>query len=74
MRSQERNGITVDRCSGCGGIFLDRGELERLVELEGRYDSDKRGMHSEDEEERYESGRPAQRRRRGLLGELFDLG
>lgn len=34
MRSYERNQIVVDQCTGCGGLFLDRGELERLVEAE----------------------------------------
>ena len=37
MRSYERSGITVDQCSGCRGVFLDRGELERLVDAEGAY-------------------------------------
>ena len=34
MRSYERNGVTVDQCTECRGIFLDRGELERLVDAE----------------------------------------
>ena len=34
MRSYERSGITVDQCSECRGIFLDRGELERLIDAE----------------------------------------
>ena len=34
MRSYERNGIHVDQCTECRGIFLDRGELERLVDAE----------------------------------------
>jgi Zn-finger nucleic acid-binding protein len=34
MRTYERSGITVDQCSECRGIFLDRGELERLVDAE----------------------------------------
>ena len=37
MRSYERNGVTVDQCSGCRGVFLDRGELERLVDAEGAF-------------------------------------
>ncbi len=37
MRQYERNGVTVDQCSECRGIFLDRGELERLVEAESRW-------------------------------------
>jgi Zn-finger nucleic acid-binding protein len=34
MRTYERSGITVDQCADCRGIFLDRGELERLVDAE----------------------------------------
>lgn len=34
MRQYERSGITVDQCADCRGIFLDRGELERLIEAE----------------------------------------
>jgi Zn-finger nucleic acid-binding protein len=34
MRSYERNQVHVDQCTGCGGLFLDRGELEALVAAE----------------------------------------
>ncbi len=34
MRTYERSGIHVDQCTECRGIFLDRGELERLVDAE----------------------------------------
>jgi len=34
MRTYERSSITVDQCMECRGIFLDRGELERLVDAE----------------------------------------
>jgi Zn-finger nucleic acid-binding protein len=33
-RTYERSGITVDQCADCRGIFLDRGELEHLVDAE----------------------------------------
>ncbi len=36
-RSFERSGITIDSCTGCRGVFLDRGELERLVDAESQY-------------------------------------
>jgi len=42
MRSYERNGVVVDQCADCRGLFLDRGELERLVEAEGRHYSRER--------------------------------
>ena len=34
MRTYERNGVHVDQCSECRGIFLDRGELDRLIDAE----------------------------------------
>lgn len=37
MRSYERNGITVDQCTVCKGIFLDKGELEHLMDAEDNY-------------------------------------
>ena len=37
MRSYERNGVLVDQCTGCKGLFLDRGELERLVDAENAH-------------------------------------
>ena len=37
MRSYERSGVTVDPCTECRGIFLDRGELERLVDVENAH-------------------------------------
>ncbi len=36
-RSFERSGIVIDQCTGCRGVFLDRGELERLVESEASH-------------------------------------
>lgn len=37
MRTYERNGVHVDQCSDCRGIFLDRGELDRLIDAENAW-------------------------------------
>ena len=42
LRSYERGGVTVDQCTNCRGIFLDRGELERLIEAKNTYYSAER--------------------------------
>jgi len=34
MRTYERNGIHLEQCDSCRGIFLDFGELEALTRLE----------------------------------------
>jgi Zn-finger nucleic acid-binding protein len=46
MRSYERNEVHVDQCTGCGGLFLDRGELERLVTAESAYYGAPAGGHA----------------------------
>jgi hypothetical protein len=35
MVTYERSGIHLDQCRECRGFFLDRGELEKLVDAEG---------------------------------------
>jgi len=37
MRTYERNGVHVDQCTECRGIFLDRGELDRLIDAENAW-------------------------------------
>ena len=37
MRRYERNGIHIDQCSECRGVFLDRGELEHLIDAEAAF-------------------------------------
>ena len=74
MRTYERNGVTIDRCTECGGIFLDRGELERLMDAEGSYNDD-RGWRDDERGWGDEEGRSGKRRRRGgFLGDLLDFG
>ncbi len=37
MRTYERNGVHIDQCTECRGIFLDRGELEHLTAAESSW-------------------------------------
>ncbi|MEV6598976.1 zf-TFIIB domain-containing protein [Actinoplanes sp. NPDC051346] len=39
MRTYERSGVTIDQCTECRGIFLDRGELEKLFEAEANWNN-----------------------------------
>lgn len=34
LRAVQKYGVEVDICPGCKGIWLDRGELEKILELE----------------------------------------
>lgn len=37
MKTYERNGIHLEQCDTCKGIFLDFGELESLTQMENRF-------------------------------------
>ena len=49
MRTYDRSGVTLDQCAECRGIFLDRGELEHLVDAEQGW---QRGQSAPRERER----------------------
>lgn len=66
MRTYARNGITIDQCTACHGIFLDRGELEQLISAESSY------LGGAPHDRRQADGPAGDNRGRGFLGELFD--
>ncbi len=73
MRTYERNGITIDQCTVCHGIFLDRGELERLISAESAYlGGDSRLPEEPRSSGHHGGGKQGRKRNRGFLGELFD--
>ncbi|MGC5364067.1 zf-TFIIB domain-containing protein [Streptomyces sp. DT24] len=37
MQTYNRNGVQIEQCGGCRGIFLDYGELEALTRLESQW-------------------------------------
>jgi uncharacterized protein len=61
MRTYERSGITVDQCGDCRGIFLDRGELERLVDAEQGWQRSHSAPRDSDRDRDYERERDRDR-------------
>ncbi|SDN17164.1 TFIIB-type zinc ribbon-containing protein [Allokutzneria albata] len=47
MVNYERNGVHVDQCRGCQGLYLDPGELEQLVKASSKYYEHKRANGGE---------------------------
>jgi Zn-finger nucleic acid-binding protein len=47
MVGLERSGVHIDACRECRGVWLDRGELERILERERRVVA---GAHEDDQE------------------------
>lgn len=78
MRSYERNGVTVDQCTGCRGIFLDRGELERLIDAEANFyerepEKSERQPERSGKDGKYE-GKPRKSKKKSFLENLMELG
>jgi Zn-finger nucleic acid-binding protein len=60
LRERRRDEVMLDICPGCGGVWLDRGELEKLTTSERAYYRDGAG-DGWDRGRRYEV-RPEDRR------------
>jgi uncharacterized protein len=75
MRAYERNGITVDQCTGCRGVFLDRGELEHLIDGEDNfYQAPKAGYSQPPQQPNY--GNQQQyypKKKKSFLSEILDF-
>lgn len=80
----DRQGIEIDYCPKCRGVWLDRGELDKIVERSNeRPDSRSSRERSRDDDDRYDDHRDSDRRshgydegrprkRKSWLNELFD--
>lgn len=70
----ERQGVEIDYCPRCRGVWLDRGELDKIVERAGTLSSAERPevppqrVHRHDEDER------RGKKRESFWSELFDFG
>jgi Zn-finger nucleic acid-binding protein len=81
LKMAERQGVEIDYCPKCRGVWLDRGELDKIIEKSASFRQEKREEDFEEREPRqerreedFEEREPRQRRRKGFLGEFFDFG
>jgi uncharacterized protein len=72
MQTVVRQAIEIERCTSCRGVFLDRGELEKLVAL--GTDDDGQARYERPAGEEGDEPDPADKlaTRRSFFAELFD--
>ncbi|MCH7861371.1 zf-TFIIB domain-containing protein [Sphingomonas sp. NPDC092331] len=79
----ERSGIEIDHCPSCRGVWLDRGELDKIIERSAApAAAPTPAPQYRDERPRYEErgqgygqghgGHYPQKRRKSFLEDLFD--
>ncbi|GLW06696.1 hypothetical protein Misp01_18260 [Microtetraspora sp. NBRC 13810] len=78
MRTYERNGVHIEQCENCRGIFLDYGELETLTRLETQWGGQHAApppppppAHGPAWGAPHHGGHYGHHRQRGLMGMLF---
>lgn len=69
----DRSGVEIDYCPECRGVWLDRGELDKIIERSSQPVkivqqplSQERQYYSKDENYRHH-------KKKGFLGDMFDF-
>jgi uncharacterized protein len=71
----ERSGIEIDYCPSCRGVWLDRGELDKIIERNaGQQQPAPPAQQQQQPQQHYEQGygHKPYKRRKSFLEELFD--
>ena len=68
LRAVEKYGVEIEICPGCKGVWLERGELETIIETTSG------GVETGREDEDYgdRQTQPKKKKKGGLLGGLMD--
>jgi Zn-finger nucleic acid-binding protein len=83
LQMTERQGIEIDYCPKCRGVWLDRGELDKIIERSVASEAPPRSAEKPAfqerpgyQEQRYHDDRHEHRpkkRKESFLGDLFDF-
>lgn len=69
----ERQGIEIDYCPKCRGIWLDRGELDKIIEKSNSIQSHPEPRReSQDNQYRQDNYHKPYKRKKSFLEEIFD--
>ncbi len=82
LMMSERNGVEIDYCPKCRGVWLDRGELDKIIQrssaLQSRTGEQNYQNHYEKREKEsyknnYYKERKPYKKKESFLSELFDF-
>ena len=68
LEMSERSGIEIDYCPTCRGVWLDRGELDKIIER------NEAAIRPRDDDRRQEYQQPKKKKKTSFLSELFEGG
>ena len=69
----DRNGVEIDYCPQCRGVWLDRGELDKIIERSGVQAPPPPPPPSRGYNDRYDDRPRKKKKRESFLSEIFDF-
>jgi Zn-finger nucleic acid-binding protein len=85
LKIAERQGVEIDYCTECRGIWLDRGELDKIIERsftqqpanvqpgpQNKYQDHNQQSYAQQHYDKHGNGQHAYHKRKSWLSELFD--
>lgn len=75
MMLSNKFGVEIDHCPRCRGVWLDRGELEKVGNMQNKYEDDHYNKyhygkdHDDDDDYYYRR----KHKKRGFFGDMFDF-
>lgn len=73
LRMTDRQGVEIDYCPQCRGVWLDRGELDKLIERSGPSPRQSRDYRPDDREEYRDHDHHKRHKPKSFLKEIFDF-
>ncbi|VFJ12693.1 zf-TFIIB domain-containing protein [Candidatus Nitrosocosmicus franklandus] len=75
MMLSNKNGVEIDHCPRCKGVWLDRGELEKITSMQNKYNDDHYrkyhyGRDYDDDDDYYYRRK---HKKKSFFGDLFDF-
>lgn len=67
----DRNGIEIDYCPSCRGVWLDRGELDKIVERS--HGKSRPEVYRDRDRDDHGGHNDRAKKKKGFLGDLFDF-
>lgn len=75
----DKHGVEIDYCPSCRGVWLDRGELDKIIERSATQITDPEfreegfRQYSYNSEDNFKTQKPYHKKRKSFLDELFDF-
>lgn len=69
----DRSGVEIDYCPKCRGVWLDRGELDKIIDRTGVSAPEQGRAQTDYRDHDYHRSQPHKKKRGSFLGELFDF-